>query len=399
VLFIQDEYRKVDEHVARMRELGIEVLFTCVPHREVPKVYPPEKFPWTKIFCTLTGFVPEYLCRQPPDFSRPRPIDVGYRARTLGYWYGELGQEKRVIGERFAALAAGRGLACDISCREEDRLYGRRWVRFLRSCRCVLGSESGASVFDFTGQIEAQTKAYLASHPDATFAEVRERFFQHEEGRIRLNQISPRIFEAIACGAGLVLFEGEYSGIIEPHRHFIPLKKDFSNFEEVLAKIKDEKYVQNMARQAYEEIILPGRYSYQRFAEGFDRALELVFAEKSALGPAEKPPPTTAPTDSGADNNGNRPSAQLGQHRGALGRCLRPLGRALGITGRMLRRAGAKAVRHLRHGAGVLRAWWWKCHYAVKNRIIRFLTDWQPLYRRSYFRLLWHAIRRKLHDP
>src|SRR5438876_529252 len=40
VIFIQDEYRFIDATVAAMREIGVGVLFTCVPEEEVEKVYP-----------------------------------------------------------------------------------------------------------------------------------------------------------------------------------------------------------------------------------------------------------------------------------------------------------------------------------------------------------------------
>ena len=68
----------------------------------------------------------------------------------------------------------------------------------------------------------------------------------------------------------MVLFEGRYSGILVPDRHFISLKKDFSNFEEVLHKLRDHKFLQAMADRTYEEIALNPKYSYQTFVEKVD---------------------------------------------------------------------------------------------------------------------------------
>ena len=39
--------------------------------------------------------------------------------------------------------------------------------------------------------------------------------------------MSPRVFEAAAVRSCQILFEGRYSGILEPMVHYIPLKKDF----------------------------------------------------------------------------------------------------------------------------------------------------------------------------
>jgi hypothetical protein len=354
ILFIQDEYRQVDQHVERMQALGIDVLFTCVPFSEVTKVYSPAKLPDTRVFCTMTGFVPESLEKRRPDFHRRRPIDVGYRARDIGFWYGALGQEKSLIGRRFLELAQDTGLTCNIATREEDRIYGRKWVRFLQSCRCVLGSESGASVFDFTGDIQRKTVEYLKEHPAATFEQVRDLFFAAEDGKIRVNQISPRVFESIACGAGLVLFEGEYSGVVRPGVDFIPLKKDFSNFDEVVAKIKDEDYVASMAQRAYDHVIAPRQYSYQRFIEGFDRAVDMVFEERR-------------PRAGGTAKIARRPAAA----RPSVGHA------AAAVTLRVWNAVLARSLNLARR---------------IKWRGFGLLLEWQPLYRNGRFKLLSQAF-------
>ncbi len=280
VQFIQDEYRTVNAITQRMRELGINMLFTCVPEGEIEKVYPEERLPGVRKINTLTGYCPEYLVDKKPDFSSPRPIDVGYRGRALGYWLGELAQEKRIIAEKFLEYAKESSLVCNISYKEEDRIYGEDWVKFLKTCRCVLGTESGASVVDFTGEIEKNVQDYLKKHPNATFEEVRDLFFKDEEYKIKFNQISPRIFESIACGCCLVLFEGEYSGIVVPDRHYIPLKKDFSNIEEVIEKIKDRDYTRKIAETAFKEIIEPGKYFYKNFISEFDKVLDTIDIKK-----------------------------------------------------------------------------------------------------------------------
>ena len=45
VVFIQDEYRFIDATVDALAELGIDLLFTCVPVPEIEKVYPVAKLP------------------------------------------------------------------------------------------------------------------------------------------------------------------------------------------------------------------------------------------------------------------------------------------------------------------------------------------------------------------
>jgi hypothetical protein len=113
-------------------------------------------------------------------------------------------------------------------------------------------------------------------------------FLQTYEGKIRLNQISPRCFEAAALGTVMVLYEGEYSGILKQGRHYISLKKDFSNFDEVVELMKDNKALQEMADRTREEIALNPRYSYQSFIENFDAVVQAQFSERGKQ-PVKKP--------------------------------------------------------------------------------------------------------------
>jgi hypothetical protein len=88
-----------------------------------------------------------------------------------------------------------------------------------------------------------------------------------------MNQVSPRVFEAVAARTALILFEGKYSGVVRPDEHYIPLKKDFSNVEEVLNKVQDEAYLERMIERAHQHVIGSGLYSYQHFVEGVDQVL------------------------------------------------------------------------------------------------------------------------------
>jgi len=284
VHFIQDEYRTVNAFHERMRELGINILFTCIPEPEIERIYPTEKLPGVHKVNTLTGYIPDYMEKKKPDFEKRRAIDVGYRGRNMKlFWLGELFQEKTFIAEEFSRRAKGKGLTCNISCREEDRIYGNKWIKFLEASRCTLGTESGASIIDFDGTLEVQMHAYIDAHPEATFQQVHELFLKDYEGKIRMNQISPRIFEAIGCGCCLILFEGEYSGIIQSPDHFITLKKDFSNFDEVVEKIKDQELVKKTAQKAYQDVVTSGNHSYRAFVENFDNVIgEYMTSTRSA---------------------------------------------------------------------------------------------------------------------
>jgi hypothetical protein len=273
-LFIQDEYRFVDASIAAMREIGIDVLFTCVPEAEIEKVYAEAKLPGVHKINVLTGYVPEGLTeRRAPD-PASRPVDVGYRGRNVPAWLGELGQEKVRIGKRFHRDAEPYGLVCDISYREEDRFYGDAWIDYLCRCKCVLGVESGASVFDFSGEIQKKVDQHVAREPNAPFENLRDLYFSNEEGRISLAQISPRCFESAAVRTLMVLYEGDYSGILVPWRHYVPLKKDHSNMAEVVAVLRDPVRLREITDNAYREVACAEANSFRAFVRRIDAALD-----------------------------------------------------------------------------------------------------------------------------
>lgn len=281
VVFIQDEYRHVDATVAALKEIEADVLFTCVPEGEIDKVYSAESLPGLRKINTLTGFVPEHLCERDVLPFGERSVDVGYRSRRVPAWLGGLGQDKWRIGPRFLEDVPDYGLVCDISNSEEDRLYGDRWVKFLARCKAVLGTESGASVFDFDGSVQARVNTHIKHHPDVSFEELQRMYFAGLEGRIPLNQISPRCFEAAALRTLMIMYPGEYSGILTPYRHFIPLAKDHSNMAEVVSIFRNRERCEGIIQAAFEEVALNPRFTFRTFVDSFDREVSACWEAKN----------------------------------------------------------------------------------------------------------------------
>jgi hypothetical protein len=272
VAFVQDEYRWVDDTTRLLRELGIGVLFTAAGPTAAALLYD-QRLPGVRRCRTLTGFVPEALSALPPVPLRERPLDVAYRGRTLPYWLGSLTQEKASIAQRFLEHAPARGLKVDIGWLEGDRVYGQGWIDLLRSARATLGTESGASIADFDGSVQRSVEAYLKLHPDASFDEVREAVLEPYEGNVVVNVISPRVFEAAALHTALVMFPGEYSNLVEPGTHYLPLAKDFSNFAEVAAQLGDLPLLEKMIERTYLDVVASGRNTYRAFIEEFDQVV------------------------------------------------------------------------------------------------------------------------------
>jgi hypothetical protein len=273
-MFIQDEYREVFSAMDMMERLGVDLLFTCIPPANIDAAYGELRRRGVRIEPTLTGYVPISFDESAVVPMSARTYDVIYRAREVPFALGKLAQEKFEIAQSFVSHARKTDLRCDISCREQDRIYADDWFRFVASSRTSLGTESGASIMDFTGEIDRAVKARQREAPGLTFESIHDELLKPYEGNVIINAISPRAFEAIYLRNVLVLYPGEYSRILRPDRHYIVLQKDFSNFQEVVDQIRDVQHLEDIAERAYAEIVASGDYSYATFAKSIDLVLE-----------------------------------------------------------------------------------------------------------------------------
>lgn len=269
IAFIQDEYNTAETTRKSLERLGVHVVYTCVPERYRSVVYPDERFRAVEFVETLTGYTSSGEARDVRPAAE-RSVVIGYRGRRPPFWYGDLGQEKEYIGRAVREVCERKSIPCDIEWDDSKRIYGDGWPKFLENCRATLGTESGSNIFDEVGDVKARVEAALKDNPTLTYQEAKSQLLAGLEGRIQMNQISPKLFEAISSRTALVLFDGDYSGVVQPDTHYIPLRKDISNINEVLDKLADASFVDHLTARAYRDIIESGKYSYEAFVRNFD---------------------------------------------------------------------------------------------------------------------------------
>jgi len=278
IAFFQDEHESCPQRFAFIDDYRIDCVYTLLDPPQFDAVYGRHTH-GPRLVHTLTGYVSDDMVRLAAERSQPddrRTIDIGYRARSLPYYLGRGSQEKRDIGIEFLARAQDLRLRLDIAVDEDSRLYGDAWTRFLASSRAFIGVEAGVSIFDLTGEVHAGYDRLLAENPAMTFEEMSARLLARFEGNVPYRTISPRHFEAAAFRVLQILFEGEYSGVLQPMVHYVPLRKDFSNFDEVIAVFRDPEARRAITDRAYADLIESGRYSYAAFIRSFDEDLAAV---------------------------------------------------------------------------------------------------------------------------
>lgn len=275
VAFFQDEFRFCRHRFAFLRDHEIDCVYSCLEPAHLGTVYG-ERTSVSTLKSNVPGYVGDDLLRAGRRLSRPegeRHLDVGYRGRSLPAYAGRGGREKSEIGERFAERAAGLDLRTDIAVGEQDRIYGDDWYRFVAGCKSVLGTESGVDVFDLEDEVYTEYEELAADGHEVTVEELEGGSLPRWEGRIPYRTISPRHFEAAALGTCQVLYEGRYSAAMEPMVHYIPLRKDFANFDEAVARLRDPDVRRELTANAHRDLIESGDWGYPRFIAGFDETL------------------------------------------------------------------------------------------------------------------------------
>ena len=244
--------------------LGIDIIFS--PHfSDDSPLYP---------LCRKTAFIQKCLLAYVhPNIESgidhkiaDRKMDIFYRARGEPLYFGESLYLKGKIAEVFEYEATKYDLKTSISTKVEDRMNGPEWFDALRNTKMVLGTYAGYNTINPYGERKDQFN-YIGSTGDISDNKHVLKFLDKSEwNSCKLHALAPRHFEAIQAGTCQILIEDDYQGILKPNIHYIPIKKDFSNIEDVLNIAMDSEYLQTIADRAYKDIIKSNKYSRDVFA-------------------------------------------------------------------------------------------------------------------------------------
>ena len=284
--FIQDPYRSTEAMQDFILDVGVEAVFTVYPVKTAKVIF--NRLKSQKFFHYLTGYASHNLNMEKTVPLSDRKVFLGYRGREYPYWFGETINIKVQLAKRLKKELSRFSVKTDISTREKDRLYGRDWVKFLSSCRAIYATESDISFTDPTGQVAPWYSALEGLNKtkgsnkkwDGSFVLDDPFFTEYAKfAPTGVNVIPPRVFETICLRTACILTEGDYSGILHPWRHYVPLKADLSNLEEVVEFVKDDKKLSLMVATAFSEIANNRKYTWRGYADFLDESFESLLAK------------------------------------------------------------------------------------------------------------------------
>lgn len=266
----QDEFCSMDLMCEFINEFNVTIVFSVASETEWPKLYRTVDFNKVSFVRVLTGYLDSHLVetwRNKISSIKYRPIDIGYRTVSTAIW-GRFNLIKGELASIFLKESTKHNLVVDIEVGSEYFKMGDDWLRFLSTCRYTLGVEGGSSLLDWDGSISILIHAFISSNPNASFDQIEECCIPAgKDGEINVVAISPRHLEACLTRTVQVLIEGEYNNILLPNIHYIPLKRDFSNINEVFELMSNESARVDMAERAYKDIVASGKYTYKQMVK------------------------------------------------------------------------------------------------------------------------------------
>ena len=279
----QDEFTCMDILGDFINDFGLNFVFSVAPSSEWEKIYRTVSFKKVKFVQILTGYLDEKLIEswQDRSINTNRPLDIGYRTVSTAIW-GRFNLLKAKIAEIFLDKSVSHGFTSDIKVGAEHFKLGNDWLYFLSQCRFTLGVEGGSRILDWDGTILDRVITYQNKNPNSSFDDLINDCVPIEnEGEVNVVAISPRHLEACLTRTAQVLLEGDYNGILKPNVHYIPLKADFSNINEVIVRMHDEHSRLEMVENAYRDIVKSGNYTYSSMVKTILHECKLSWVKHS----------------------------------------------------------------------------------------------------------------------
>jgi len=254
VVFLGNEYDLLDEKISFIREVRAEFVCSQLPIAAANYLYGE---------CEDSRVVEMPHALNPKNFfpipNTGRNIDIGFIGDIYWPFIGD--RERTEVIEWFERHGQTRGLCCDI---RKERIPGAAWNAFLNGCKGLIGAESGTYYLNERGRLLNRARTYnLFEDRAASFDTVFAKFYDGQKPGISGKCISSRHFEPIGTKTCQILLEGNYNGILEADRHYIAIKKDFSNIDEAIARFRDASYRTRMVEDTFDYVLSQHTYRHR----------------------------------------------------------------------------------------------------------------------------------------
>lgn len=267
-MFIGNEYALMAEKIAFAKAASADFVCTQLPLDTARAIY---QGCGAAIVAMPHALNPQLYY---PARDHRRTIDIGFVGDLYERLIGD--RERTDIVRFFAEHGEARGLRCDI---RQARMPKEQWADFLRSAHAVIGAESGTYYLQRDSAALNCASRMVRTDPAATFEAVKQRCFTNVTAAVNGKAVSSRHFEPIGTMTCQLLIEGRYNGVLRADDDYISVKRDLSNIDDAIARVKDTDYRSRMTATAYEHVMANHTYAHR-----VQRLVEVVAAGTQVSG-------------------------------------------------------------------------------------------------------------------
>ena len=245
-VFFVNEYKHAQRKINFINKFEIEYIVSQMPLDIANWLYSETKAKVISLPPALSSIEYDNI----KEFEN-RKIDLGTRLHNVPFYLGS--KDKFKVLEFAQCLSDD--FVVDVKMTKGYEFKGNEWLEFLGDCKFTIAAQAGTSYLEKDDTSMKLIKKYLQNNADATFDEVYERFFKNYSHQISGQCITPRHFEAIKVKTCQILIEGRYNDILTPNVHYIELKNDLSNIDNVVEKMNDTEFCKSIIENAYTYVL------------------------------------------------------------------------------------------------------------------------------------------------
>ena len=244
--FMQNEFKNLPEYIRTYESLNIDIIVSQFSQELATELYSGR----TK--AKIISLPHAMITKKKETFfnHKKRSVDIGGRLRQYAYY---LGNYKRfsVIPKFIKKIKKEKKFIIDFSTDEKDRFTHSDWSDFLSNSRATISCESGNFYLQWSDSLRNKINKLTTQDNKIKFSYIYENILKKSNFYFDGSLISSRQFDAIANGSCNLLVEGNYQGLIEADKHYIEIKSDFSNYNQVLEILNDFKVTEKIATEAF----------------------------------------------------------------------------------------------------------------------------------------------------
>jgi hypothetical protein len=176
-----------------------------------------------------------------------RKNKIGFIGARYPLWIGDTVRNDfldfclNAINEADRAIQVGKG-----------NVSREQWANFLNMSIGTIGAEAGTYYLDKDGYILKMAKKIFSKNNKEPESLLKFHDVLKQVNYVSGKAISSRHFEPIGTKTVQLLIEGEYNGILKPDVHYLPVKKDYSNFFEKMSELNDPYRQTEISNCAFE---------------------------------------------------------------------------------------------------------------------------------------------------